>query len=83
MDYEPSPIVKPFTLDYRYTATMNCQYLKDTKLQINSADELIEILKKGMPLCPSDKGHMGKLKDALNATSAKALEFLTQNPSAK
>lgn len=34
LDYEPSPIVKPYTLDYRYNAIMNSQYLKDTRQQI-------------------------------------------------
>jgi len=69
LDYEPSPIVKPFTLDYRYTAKMNCQYLHETKQQINSAEEILEILKKGLPLCPDDRSHMLKLKDVLNSNT--------------
>lgn len=58
LDYEPSTIVKPFTLDSRYTAIMNSQYLRGTKEQINSAEEVLEILKKGLPLCPDDKNHL-------------------------
>ena len=72
LDYEPSPIVKPYTLDYRYNATMNSQYLRDTKQQIASAEEIIWILKKGLPLCPDDKNHLGKLKEVLSATTLQA-----------
>jgi hypothetical protein len=69
LDYEPSPIVKPYTLDYRYNAIMNSQYLKDTRQQIASAEEIIQILKKGLPLCPDDKNHFGKLKEVLTANT--------------
>jgi hypothetical protein len=41
LDYEPSPIVKPYTLDYRYNAIMNSQYLKDTRQQIALAEEIL------------------------------------------
>jgi len=35
LNYEPSPIVKPYTLDYRYKACMNSQYLTDTRYQLS------------------------------------------------
>ena len=46
MDYEPSPTVKPFTLDQRLIETLNTQQLYDNKVKLQYADELINILSR-------------------------------------
>jgi hypothetical protein len=46
LDYEPSPQVKPHTLDTKFNEAMNSQYLIDTKNKIASASELISILQR-------------------------------------
>ena len=47
MEYEPTPVVKRHTLDTRYTETMNSQLLRDAKMKLSVAEELIEVLKRG------------------------------------
>ena len=46
MDYEPSPVVKPHTLDQRLIETLNTAQLYDTKAKLQLAEEFLDHFKK-------------------------------------
>ena len=48
MDYDPSPIVKPHTLDQRLIATLNKQILYDINQKLEYTESLLESIKKGV-----------------------------------
>lgn len=77
MDYEPSPIVKPFTLDQRYVDTVNSQYLQDTRTQLAALDKLKSIMKHGHALSAFDKNHLTSLRVAFQMTSTQVRDFTT------
>ncbi len=50
MDYEPSPAVKPHTLDSRLVETLNKQMLHDNKVKLGYVDSILEVLNKKIQL---------------------------------
>jgi len=57
MDYEPSIIVKPHTLDQRLIETVNASVLYECKQKLSEIEKVLEILSKNILLSFDDQNH--------------------------
>jgi hypothetical protein len=46
-------------------------------------DEILSLLKKGVPMCPDDKRHVARIKSLFAFSTSQALAFFQTNSSPK
>lgn len=79
MDYEPSPIVKPHTLDQRLIDTLNFQQMYDTHQKLTLCDELLSVVKSGKTLSMDDSNHMKALQVLVFSNLKKLRDWFKRN----
>lgn len=81
MDYEPSPNVKPHTLDQRLIDTLNFQQLYDHTQKLTHADTLLSLVKSGTLLSPDTPAHRVPMQSLISPNLKKLKDWLKKNPS--
>ena len=81
MDYDPSPIVKPHTLDQRLIATLNKQILYDINQKLEYTESLLEAIKKGVQISADDQNHRKYLQKLICENLRKLKDWFKKNPS--
>jgi hypothetical protein len=79
MDYEPSPTVKPHTLDQRLIDTLNFQQLYDNKQRLAHADTLLAIVKSGTLLSPDTTAHRGSMQALISPNLRKLKDWMKKH----
>jgi len=81
MDYDPSPTVKPHTLDQRLIDTLNFQQLYDNQSKLTHADTLLSLVKSGALLNPDTPAHRAGMQSLISPNLKKLKDWLKKNPS--
>jgi ApbE superfamily uncharacterized protein (UPF0280 family) len=80
MDYEPSIVVKPHTLDQRLIETVNASVLYECKQKLLEVEKVMEILTKNITLSIEDQNHKKYLQTLVTQNLKKVKDFLRKNP---
>ena len=75
MDYEPSTLVKPHTLDQRLIDTLNFQQLYDQKGKLVHADALLALVKGGTLLSPDTPAHRTAMQAVISQNLRRLKEW--------
>lgn len=81
MDYDPSPTVKPHTLDQRLIDTLNFQQLYDNQLKLGHSDTLLALIKSNSLLSPDTPAHRVGMQSLISPNLKKLKDWLKKNPS--